>query len=167
MGVQTKATQKLTQVMSLNMLMWLTMLTLFAAILFLAATVYLALALVLAPALAALLTGVSLLGLSAVLAIVVFVSTHTAKPSRKPTEQSSATSHTDHDAGHDQDTQHGPGARAEHWVGNNPGLAVTGAVAVGVALSASPGLRRTITRTTAPLVAQLSKRALQELTRQR
>lgn len=164
MGIQARITHGITQVMSLNMLMWLTMLTLFAAILFLAGAVYMALAAVLTPALASLLTGVSLLVLCALLIIVIRIATRA--PARQ-SQQKPAESHTAPSATHtavNNGEAHSAGDRTQRWVQNNPGIAIAGATAMGIALTASPRLRHFILRTTAPAVSQFAKRAAEGFT---
>lgn len=147
MKIQEKAVQAVSQLMSLNMLMWLTMLILFAAIACLAAAGYMALATVLAPALAALFTGLGLLLLVAVLVITIRTAIRSAATASEPTKPRT-----------DDDTQRHRGDTSAHstvqWVENNHDIAIAAALAAGIALAASSGLRRTLVRAAGPVLVR-------------
>lgn len=160
MKVQAKAIQAVSQLMSLNMLMWLTMLILFAALLSLAAAAYMAIAAVLAPAIAALLTGIGLLAVFALLGIVI------VRVTRPPTGKSSGSSvesSTDNTA--EQDNSALIGNSTTDWARDHSGTVLVGALVSGVVLAASPGLRRFAVRTAGPLIVRKLARGLQDSTK--
>lgn len=169
MAIQAKATRAVSQVMSLNMLMWLAMLTLFAAILALATAMYMALASVLAPGLAALFTGLALLGVFILLAIGIGLglrqATQSADKPEKPVEKpvkKPAEARADNTV--EQNLRPVIGDRATEWTRDNTGLAVVGALSAGVLLAASPRLRHLLVRAAGPIVTRKAIRAVQDFT---
>lgn len=160
-AIQTKLTTAVTQAMSLNMLMWLTMLTLFAGLLCLAAAMYLALAAVLAPALAALFTGLALLGVCLLLVIGIRLALRAAaKPAAQPPQPRAGTPT-------DNAIEHGLrpviGNRATDWTRDNTDMAIAGALAAGVIVAASPELRHAVARAAGSIVNRRIGRAIQAL----
>lgn len=145
------------------MLMWLTMLVLFACILFFAAASYLALAMVMVPAWAAFITGVGLLVVFALLAGLTYALLTHAATKTSPQEQKQANTQTqpagERQAANDDSIDVRAGAQ---WMEKNYDVAIAGTLAAGVALAASPGLRRLAIRTAAPVVTRLAGRALRK-----
>jgi len=62
-------------------------------------------------------------------------------------------------AQHADDT---PIARKAQWLENNHDIAIAGALAVGVALAASSGLRRALVRTAGPVLIRSAARAIKK-----
>lgn len=167
MRLQAKATRAASQLMSLNLLMWLSMLLLFSGIMFLAAAAYLAMAMVLAPALAALFTGLGLLVVFLLLAAVIFLALRAAnRPAPRAPAQPAASPAEPPRGGDAIDHNLRPiiGARATDWTRDNTGIAITGALAAGVLLAASPGLRRFVVRSAGPIVTRKLINAVQDFT---
>lgn len=157
MSIQTRAIHAVSQFLGLNVLMWLTMLTLFAAILFLAAAAYMALTTVLAPALAGLFSGLALLAVFLMLAIALGLMLRTPRePAQPPAEAN------------DQPRQHQRkpvlGERAGELARNHTDIVVAGALVAGVAVAASPGLRRFVVRAAGPLITRRLIRAVDDFT---
>lgn len=149
MNLQMKATRAVSQILGINTLMWLTMLVLLAGILFLATAACMAIAIVLPLAVAALVTGVILLIVFGLLALL------TRRVIRTPANQGtgkSAESRTDDNTGHEPAT--GIGQHTVDWARNNPDIAIAGALATGIALSASSNLRHFAIRTAAPILVR-------------
>lgn len=151
MGLQEKATRAVSRLMSLNLLMWLTTLVLFASLLLLAAAAFLAMVTVLAPALAALFTGLGLLVVFLLLALLVRVQLRPA-PAKAA---GAARAASEHDAASTETRDLAPSTspidqRATDWLRHHPDLAIGGALAIGIALTASPGLRRLTVRSLGP-----------------
>lgn len=163
MGIQAKATQVVTQLMSLNRLMWLTMLIFFAGILVLAAAAYQAMALALPPAIAALLTGVALLVVSALLAGLIRLAIQPASGKR-----SAQTAGPPAESRPDETREHTPrpdfNRRAVDWARENSDVATACAAAAGIALIASPGLRKFALRTAGPILARKVTQPVQDFT---
>lgn len=156
MDIRAKATRAVSAAMSLNMLMWLSMLLLFAAVMFLAAAAYMAMASALTPALAALFTGVGLLVLFMALAAVIYLALRqSAGPAETPGGRRTDNAVTQA-AGPD------PGDPAADRYRNNTDMVVAGALAAGMVIAASPGLRRMVLRSAAPVVARKLIRAAQD-----
>lgn len=159
MTMQARVLQGLSQLMSLNMLMWLTMLTLFAGIVTLAGAVYLAIAAVLAPALAGLLAGVSLLAVFVLLAVAVRLVLRAQAEPPEPTTP--AEPRVDNVVA--QNLRPVIGDQAVDWTRSNTDIVIAGALVAGVALAASPKLRRFVVRSTGPIVTRKAIRAAQDL----
>lgn len=157
-NIQARAAQAVSQIMSLNMLMWLTMLTLFAAILYLAAAVYMAIAMALGPPLAALLTGLSLLGVFILLVAVIVLAL------RQPDKTVAETAKPRVDNAVEHNLRPLIGNRATDWTRDNTGIAITGALAAGVLLAASPRLRHFVVRSAGPIITRKIIRSVQEFT---
>lgn len=149
MNVQAKATQAVSQLMSLNMLMWLAMLTLFAGVLYLAMALYLAIALVLGPAWAALISGLGLCLLFALMAGGIRALVYSA--ASVPQETSAEPPSHDHADDKAPSLDDNPAA---DWARQHPGWAAAGALTAGVALAASPALRRFTARAAGPAVTR-------------
>lgn len=159
MSVRDKATQAVTQLMSLNALMWLTMLTCLAGVLFLATAIYLTIAAVAAPALAALVAGLALLVLFVLQVALIRWATRPA-PDRGAAQP--AESRTDRTA----ESSPGPvnTKGLADWSRNNADVATAGALVVGIALAASPGLRHFVVRAAGPVVIRKCSRLLRDFT---
>lgn len=149
MGIQAKATRAVSLLMSLNMLMWLTMLTLFAAILVLAAAAYTAMTIGLPPAIAALLTGVALLTVCAVLALLISLATSQSSGNTAVVASEEKSDEAEQ-APAEPDFQ----SRALTWARDNPDITTACLLASGIALAASPSLRRFAFRTAKPIVVR-------------
>ncbi len=150
--------ETISQVMSLNVLMWLTMLTFFAALLSCAAAAYLAMATTLAPWLAALLTGLGLVGVFILL--VLLIKAALRPPAQEATEEK--TPRIDNAVEHN--LRPVIGDRATNWTRDNSGMAVVGALAAGVILTASPKLRHFVVRAAGPIFTRKIIRAVQDFT---
>lgn len=137
------------------MLMWLTMLTLFAAILCLAAAGYMAMASVLSPALAALFTGLGLLLLVAVLVVTIRTAVRSAAATPQPPKPQADDGEAQRNVAQTIDQK-------AQWLENNHDIAIAGALAVGVALAASSGLRRTLVRAAGPMLVRSAARAMKK-----
>lgn len=137
------------------MLMWLTMLLLFAAISCLAAAGYMALATVLAPALAALCTGLGLLLLVAVLVVTIRTAIRSAATASEPTKPQT-------DDGAQQRRGDTPAHSTVQWVENNQDIVIAAALAAGIALAASSGLRRTLVRAAGPVLVRSAGRIMKK-----
>lgn len=159
MGIQAKATQAVSQLMSLNMLMWLTMLTFFAGILFLAAAVYMAWALILPPAIAALLAGIALLIVCALLALPIYVATQ-----RSAGTTGGQTAEPRADNTTEPRSEPVVSDPAAEWASRNTGIVTACALAAGIAFAASPGLRRFALRTAGPIITRKLIHALEDVT---
>ncbi len=148
----------ISQVMSLNMLMWLTMLTFFAGLLACAAAAYLGMASALAPWLAALLTGLGLIGVFILLALLI------KRALRPPAQEPKPEKVPRVDNAVEQNLRPVIGDRATDWTRDHSGMAIVGALAAGAILTASPKLRHFVVRAAGPIFTRKIINAVQDFT---
>ncbi|MBM7334896.1 MAG: hypothetical protein ABGX87_07325 [Alcanivorax sp.] len=138
----------LSSLFSLNALVWLAMLTGLATLLCFAAAGWLALAPHVGAPLASLYTGLGLLVVTVLLALLVrrAVASKPEAPSRHQTPAAEARL--------EDSLRPLIGDSAVRWTRDNSSLVAIGALAAGVLIAASPGTRRFLTRAAGPVVTR-------------
>lgn len=142
---------KLTTVLSLNALIWLAMLIALAALLSLAAAAWVAMAPLVGMALAALFTGLGLLAVAVILAVLV---RRGSDASNDKTASPASTSPAHSEQTIEESLRPLIGDQALDWTRQNSGLVMIGAFAAGLVIAASPGARRMLTRAAGPVAAR-------------
>lgn len=147
----------LSALFSLNALVWLAMLTGLAALLCFAAAGWLALAPRMGAPLAALCVGLGLLAVAALLGLMVYKTTHQPKPKPEPAAPPPA------EARLEDGLRPLIGDSAIRWTRQHTAVVAFGALAAGVVLAASPGIRRMVIGAAGPTLTRKAMRIYHDI----